>query len=78
MIASINVQPGNSNYVLTGNEGGNNAFSLNSPAELLTVLQQRNLAEIHQYLVNEYMERNPEHLIEFKELLRKHLNEKKK
>jgi hypothetical protein len=74
IIASINIQPGNMNYLLIGN----NVVSLDSPSELLQALQQRNLAEIHQYLVNEYMERNPEHLTEFKELLRKHINEKKK
>jgi hypothetical protein len=76
VIASINVQPGNSNYVLTGNEGGNNAFALNSPAELLTVLQQRGLAEAHQYIMNEYLENYPGHIKEFKDLLRQHINEK--
>jgi len=78
IIASINVQPGNSNYILFPNASGNVALPLNSPSELLQALQQRNLAEIHQYLVNEYMERNPEHLSEFRQLLRKHINEKKK
>jgi hypothetical protein len=77
VIASINVQPGNSNYILTGNEGGNNAFPLASPADLLTALQQRGLAEAHQYIVNEYLADNPGHIKEFKELLRKHINEKK-
>ena len=77
IIASINVQPGNYNYVLTGNESGNNAISLNSPADLLNALQQRGLAEAHQYIVNEYLENNPGHIKEFKELLRKHINEKK-
>jgi len=73
-IASIVAQPGNSHYIVTNN----NAYPLGSPRDLLQALQQRNLAEIHQYLVNEYMGRNPEHLTEFKELLRKHINEKKK
>jgi hypothetical protein len=72
-IASVVAQPGNSHYIITNN----NSYELNSPRELLQALQQRNLAEIHQYLVNEYMGRNPEHLNEFKELLRKHINEKK-
>jgi hypothetical protein len=76
IIASINVQPGNSNYILLPNASGNIALSLNSPSELLQALQRRNLAEIHQYLVNEYMDRNPKHLTEFKQLLRKHINEK--
>ena len=73
-IASIVAQPGNSHYIVTPT----NSYDINSPSQLLTALQQRNLAEVHQYLVNEYMERNPEHLNEFKELLRKHINEKKK
>lgn len=77
VIASINVQPGNNNYILLPNASGNIAMPLNSPSELLQALQRRNLAEIHQYLVNEYMGHNPEHLNEFKELLRKHINEKK-
>jgi hypothetical protein len=76
IIASINVQPGNSNYILLPNASGNAAIPLNSPSELLQALQRRNLAEIHQYLVNEYMDRNPKHLTEFKQLLRKHINEK--
>ena len=73
-VASIVVQPGNEHFIVTPQS----AYRLESPSQLLAALQQRNLAEVHQYLVNEYMERNPEHLIEFKELLRKHINEKKK
>ena len=77
IVASINVQPGNRNYLLTGNENGNVMVPLNSPSDLLQALQQRNLAEIHNYLVNEYLGANPNHLTEFKQLLRKHINEKK-
>jgi hypothetical protein len=73
IVASVVVQPGNSHYLITAQS----AYQLESPSQLLSALQQRNLAEVHQYLVNEYMERNPEHLTEFKELLRKHINEKK-
>jgi hypothetical protein len=73
-VASLVKQPGNEHFLITPQS----AYRLGSPSELLQALQQRNLAEIHQYLVNEYMERNPEHLNEFKELLRKHINEKKK
>ena len=76
IIASINVQPGNSNYILTGNANGNVAIPLNSPSELLQALQQRGLAEVHNYIVNEYLEANPTHLTEFRQLLRKHINEK--
>jgi hypothetical protein len=74
-IASVVIQPGNSHYVITSNS----SFSLDSPSELLNILRQRNLlAELHQYIVNEYFERNPHHLSEFKQLLRKHINKKKK
>ena len=74
IIASINVQPGNSNYVLLGNEGGNNAIALNSPSDLVNVLQQRGLAEHYSYLVREFMDNYPEHIDETKEILKKHLN----
>ena len=76
VVASINVQPGNRNYILTGNDNGNVVVPLNSPAELLQALQQRGLAEIQNYLVNEYLSANPTHITEFKQLLRKHINEK--
>ena len=76
IVASINVQPGNRNYILTGNDNGNVVVPLNSPAELLQALQQRGLAEIQNYLVNEYLGANPTHITEFKQLLRKHINEK--
>jgi hypothetical protein len=73
-IASIVIQPGNMHYVVTPAS----VFSIDSPSSLLQTLQQRNLAEIHQYLVNEYFDRNPTHLSEFRQLLRQHINEKKK
>ena len=76
VVASINIQPGNRNYILTGNDNGNVVVPLNSPAELLQALQQRGLAEIQNYLVNEYLGANPTHITEFKQLLRKHINEK--
>ena len=74
IIASVVIQPGNMHYVVTNTT----TFSLNSPRDLLQALQQRNLAEVHQYLVNEYLDRHPEHLTEFRQLLRQHINEKKK
>ena len=73
-IASVVVQPGNSHYLITPN----NAISLNSPVELLNALQQRNLAEAREYIMNEYLERNSQHKNEFKELLKKTINEKQK
>lgn len=73
IVASLVSQPGNNHYLITS-EG---AIPLDSPTNLLGALQQRNLAEIHRYIVNEYFGRNPHHLNEFKQLLRKHINEKK-
>ena len=77
IIASINVQPGNSNYILLGNESGNLALFLNSPSDLLQTLQQRNLAEVRNYIVREYIANNPQHLGEVREMLRKHIAETK-
>jgi hypothetical protein len=74
VIASINVQPGNYNYVLLGNAGGNNAISLNSPSDLVNVLTQRGLAEHRNYLVREFIANHPEHVNETKSILEKHLN----
>jgi hypothetical protein len=74
IIASINVQPGNSNYLLFGNATGNTAVPLGSPSDLLAALQQRGLAEHHNYLVREFMANYPEHMVETKDILKKHLN----
>lgn len=78
IIATINVQPGNRNYVLFGNEQGNISEPMNSPAELMAVLQRRNLAEVRNYLVREYLANNPQHLDEVRDLIRQHVNETKK
>jgi hypothetical protein len=77
IIASINVQPGNRNYVLMGNEQGNIMVPMNSPSELMQVLQRRNLAEVLNYIVREYLHNNPQHLDEVRELIRQHVNETK-
>ena len=78
VIASINVQPGNSNYILFGNAQGNTMVPLNSPAELMSVLQRRNLAEAHSYIVREYVAQNPRHLDEVRSLIQQHISETKK
>jgi hypothetical protein len=75
IIASINVQPGNYNYILTGNNGGNNAISLNSPADLVQVLTQRGLAEHRSYIVREYLNNNPKHAQEVRDMVAKHIDE---
>jgi hypothetical protein len=74
IIASINVQPGNSNYVLFPNASGNAAIALNSPSELVSALANRGLAEHYNYLVREFMANYPEHKNEVKNILEKHLN----
>lgn len=75
IIASINIQPGNRNYLLFGNEQGNVMVPMNSPSELMQVLQQRNLAEVRNYIIREYVANNPQHLDEVREMLRRHINE---
>jgi hypothetical protein len=72
-VASVVSQPGNEHFLITPQF----AYRLGSPSDLLQVLQQRNLAEIHQYLVREYFGRNPQHLNEFKQLFNKHITEKR-
>ena len=73
VIASINIQPGNRNYILLPD---GTMITLNSPAELMSALRQRNLvAEVRNYLVREYVSNNPQHLDEVRELIRQHVNE---
>jgi hypothetical protein len=77
IIASINIQPGNRNYLLFPNAQGNVMVPMNSPSELMQVLQRRNLAEVRNYMVREYISNNPHHLGEVKSLLKKHIAETK-
>jgi hypothetical protein len=74
VIASINVQPGNSNYVLFPNASGNAVVALNSPSELVSALANRGLAEHYNYLVREFIANHPEHINETKNILEKYLN----
>jgi hypothetical protein len=74
IIASINVQPGNSNYLLFPNESGNAVVPLGSPSDLVQALTQRGLAEHRSYIMNEYLSNYPEQKDEVKNLLKKHLN----
>jgi hypothetical protein len=71
VVASIVAQPGNSHWLITQN----GAFSLDSPANLVAALRQRNLTEIRDYIVNEYMERNPNQVNELKDTIKKHIKE---
>jgi hypothetical protein len=74
IIASINIQPGNRNYLLLP---GGIMVTLNSPSELMQALQQWNLAEVRNYIVREYIANNPQYLDEVREMLRKHIAETK-
>jgi len=64
-IASINIQPGNRNYVVVGTR----SYSLNSPRELMTFLQNRDLAEgLRTSLFKVHLQENPHMLGEIKQL----------
>ena len=54
------------------------AYLVNEPRALMNTLRANNITEANSYLVREYISRNPHHLDEVKELLRKHINETKK
>jgi len=69
IIASINMQPGNRNYLLLQN---GTVVTMESPSELMSALQQRQLAEVRHYMVHDYLHHNPHHLDEVRELLRQH------
>jgi hypothetical protein len=71
-IASINIQPGNGNYILIP---GQEYIRLNSPTELLSALQARRLAEV---LIAEFMSSNPTMIDETKKILRYYKNKFKK
>ena len=72
IIASINMQPGNRNYILLPD---GTMVPLASPSQLLMALQRRNLAEVRNYMVREYLHHNPQHIDEVKSLLKKHIAE---
>jgi hypothetical protein len=62
-IASINIQPGNRNYVIVGG----NSYSLNSPRELVGFLQNRNLLEtLRTSLVRLHLQENPQMIEQMK------------
>jgi len=64
-IASINIQPGNRNYVVVGNR----SYSLNSPRELMTFLQNRDLAEgLRTSMFKLHLQENPYMIDEIKQL----------
>lgn len=67
-IASINIQPGNRNYVVVGDR----SYSLNSPRELVSFLQNRNILEtLRTSLVKLHLQENPYMIEEMKNLKNK-------
>jgi len=64
-IASINIQPGNRNYVVVGTR----SYSLNSPRELVTFLRNNNILEtLRTSLVKLHLQENPHILEQMKNL----------
>jgi len=70
-VASIVIQPGNRHYVVSRNE----ANWINSPSELVTSLRNNDLLEIRNYIIKDYIQRNPQHLSETKKLLKQYIDE---
>jgi hypothetical protein len=67
VVASVNIQPGNRNYLITYRA----AVSLNSPTELLRALQQQDLAEsLRKFATKLYLAENPHMLNETMDLIK--------
>ena len=67
IVASVNIQPGNRNYLITYRT----AVSLNSPTELLRALQQQDLAEGMRSIVTKlYLAEYPDMLDETVNMLK--------
>jgi hypothetical protein len=64
-IASINIQPGNRNYLVTSDQ----TYSMNSPSELLSFLQRIDLAEdLRSSMFKLHLQENPHMIDEIKKL----------
>jgi hypothetical protein len=64
-IASINIQPGNREYVVTNNR----SYSLNSPRELLNFLQNNDILEaLRKSMFKLYLQENPHMIGEMKKI----------
>jgi hypothetical protein len=74
LIASINTQPGNANYIITNMH----SYVINDPRQLMNTLNAHDLAEAKHFLVRDYLERNPHHLDEVRELIRQRIQETQK
>jgi hypothetical protein len=73
-IASINIQPGNYNYIVTST----GFLIVNNPRQLMTVLQGRNITEgMKSFIIKNYLSLNPHQLDEVKAMLKTHTSNKK-
>jgi len=74
VIASINIQPGNYNYIVTST----GFLIVNNPRQLMTVLQGRNITEgMKSFIVKNYLSLNPHQIDEVKAMLKNHTSNKK-
>ena len=74
VIASINIQPGNYNYIVTST----GFLIVNNPRQLMTVLQGRNITEgMKSFIIKNYLSLNPHQLDEVKAMLKTHTSNKK-
>ena len=74
VIASINIQPGNYNYIVTANR----AFVVNNPRQLMAALQANNINEgMKSFIVKNYLSLNPHQIDEVKAMLKNHTSNKK-
>lgn len=73
VIASINIQPGNYNYIVTANR----AFVVNNPRQLMAALQANNINEMKSFMVKNYLSLNPHQIDEVKAMLKSHTSNKK-
>ena len=74
VIASINIQPGNYNYIVTANR----AFVVNNPRQLMAALQANNINEgMKSFIVKNYLSLNPHQIDEVKAMLKSHTSNKK-
>ncbi len=74
VIASINIQPGNYNYIVTST----GFLIVNNPRQLMTVLQGRNITEgMKSFIIKNYLSLNPHQLDEVKAMLKTRTSNKK-
>jgi hypothetical protein len=73
VIASINIQPGNYNYIVTPN----GSFVVNNPRQLMAALQANNINEMKSFMIKNYLSLNPHQIDEVKAMLKSYTSNKK-